>query len=68
MINYERLETPEELTKAEWSEIWSHFNRLQKRVMANKTTKAEFFTQSPEERIKFYEWMMKQCGEYACYM
>ena len=55
-------------TKEEWKRIWDHFNRMQKRVMADKTTKKEFFAESEEERIKFYEWMQKQCGEYSCWM
>ena len=52
----------------EWNTIWTHFNRMQKRVMADITTREEFFEQPEEERLEFYDWMQKQCGEYACWM
>ena len=52
----------------EWQEIWKHFNRMQKRVMADKTTHKEFFAESEEERISFYNWMQRQCGSFACYI
>jgi hypothetical protein len=52
----------------DWNEIWKHFNRMQKRVMADKTTRKEFFAQSEEERMSFYRWMQQQCGSYACYI
>lgn len=55
-------------TKQEWEEIWQHFNRMQNRVMYDKTTKKEFFEQPEDERIDFYNWMKKQCGEYACWI
>jgi len=51
-----------------WEQIWKHFNRMQKRVMATKTTKKEFFAESEAERLDFYNWMQQQCGEYACWM
>ena len=55
-------------TKQEWNTIWSHFNRMQKRVMADKTTKAEFMAEPESDRLEFYEWMQKQCGQYSCWM
>jgi len=55
-------------TKQEWNRIWSHFNRMQKRVMADKTTKKEFMAESEADRQEFYEWMQRQCGSYSCYM
>lgn len=55
-------------TKHDWNNIWSHFNRMQKRVMYDKTTKKEFFSQPRAERLEFYNWLQKQCGEHACFM
>ena len=57
-------------TKREWEEIWRHFNRLQKRVMASEsiTTKREFFEEPAQERLDFYQWMQTQCGQYSCYI
>ncbi len=52
----------------DWNKIWSHFNRMQKRVMADKTTKKEFMAQPESERIDFYNWLQKQCGEYSAWM
>lgn len=55
-------------TKAEWNKIWSHFNRMQKRVMADKTTKEEFFAQPEDERMEFYNWLQQQAGQYSTWM
>lgn len=54
-------------TKTDWEAVWAHFNRMQKRVMADKTTKKEFFAESESERMDFYRWMQQQCGEYSCW-
>ena len=51
-----------------WENIWQHFDRMQQRVMADKTTKEEFFSQPESERLEFYNWIQKQCGEFAAYM
>ena len=56
------------MTRTEWTKVWNHFNRMQKRVMADKTTKAEFFAEPEEARMEFYRWLQNQCGEYACWM
>ena len=56
------------VTEQDWFELWKHFNRLQKRVMADKTTKKEFFAQPPKERLEFYQWMQNQCGSNALWM
>ena len=55
-------------TAQEWNRIWSHFNRMQKSVMATKTTKKEFMAESETERLAFYEWIQRQCGEMSCWM
>jgi hypothetical protein len=52
----------------DWNEIWKHFNRLQKRMMATKTTRREFFEQPEDERLDFYNWIQRQAGEYSCWM
>jgi len=52
----------------EWETIWQHFNRMQKRVMADKTSKKEFFAEPEKDRLEFYRWMQRQCGQYACFM
>ena len=52
----------------DWHAIWKHFNRMQKRVMADKTTKKEFMAEPEADRIEFYQWMQKQCGEYSAWM
>ena len=54
--------------RGEWDRIWRHFDRMQKRVMATKTSKEEFFAQPEDERMAFYEWLQQQCGGYSCYM
>lgn len=51
-----------------WEDIWSHFDRMQQKVMADITSREEFFAESEKKRMEFYDWMMCQCGEYACYM
>ena len=51
-----------------WDRIWRHFNRMQRRVMATKTSRLEFFAQPEDERMAFYEWLQQQCGGYSCYM
>jgi len=33
---------------------------MQRRVMATKTTKREFFAEPETEQVKFYEWMKIQ--------
>ena len=48
--------------------MWSHFDRMQRRVMADKTTNREFFAEPEAERLTFYNWMKQQCGELACWM
>ena len=53
---------------AEWEHIWQHFNRMQDRVMADKTTREQFFAQPAEERMEFYNWLQSQCGQFACYV
>ena len=55
-------------TKNDWNAIWKHFNRMQKRVMATKTTKKEFMAQPESERLDYYNWLQKQCGGFACYI
>jgi hypothetical protein len=55
-------------TQRDWDKIWEHFNRMQKRVMSDMTTKEEFFAQPEYERMEFYEWMQRQCGQYACWL
>ena len=62
---YSHFTATKDLTAQDWEEIWNHFNRMQKRVMATKTTRREFFTGSDLERREFYNWLRKQCGEYA---
>lgn len=52
-------------SKKEWNEVWKHFNRIQKRVMSTKTSKAEFFAESEDERWDFYCWICKQCPNCA---
>jgi len=52
----------------DWESIWKHFNRMQVRIMADLTTREEFFAQPEEERLEFYSWMQRQCGQYACYI
>lgn len=56
------------VTCIDWKGIWSHFNRMQKRVMADKTSKSEFFAEPIDERLRFYDWLQSQCGEYSCWM
>lgn len=51
----------------DWNKIWRHFDRMQS-IMADKTTRSEFFAQSEEERMEFYLWLQRQCGQYACYI
>ena len=46
-------------------EQWQHFDRMQQRVMADITTRDEYFSQPEKEQNEFYRWMIKQCGEYA---
>ena len=41
---------------------------MQKRVMADKTTKKEFFAESEQNRLEFYAWLQKQCGEYSAWI
>jgi hypothetical protein len=55
-------------TVQDWNEVWKHFNRMQRRIMADKTSKSEFFAQPESERLEYYRWMQQQCGEYACWM
>jgi len=58
-----------EATKArDWNDIWNHFNRMQKRVMADTITKKEFLAEPIADRLSFYSWMQKQCGEYSAWM
>ena len=52
----------------DWNKIWQHFNRMQKRVMADKTTKKEFFAESEQNRLEFYAWLQKQCNEYSAWI
>ena len=52
----------------DWNQIWKHFNRMQKSVMATKTTRQEFFAESEKERMDFYRWLQRQCGQMACWM
>ena len=54
--------------KVNWTKTWQHFNRMQKRVMADKTTKKDFFSQPEQERWDSYQWLQNQCGEYSCWM
>ena len=44
----------------EWATVWKHFDLMQRRCMSTITTKEEFFARPFEERIEFYQWMMKQ--------
>ncbi len=55
-------------SKTEWNRIWQHFNRMQQRVMADKTTREEFMAMPEGERMDFYGWLQGQCGEYACWI
>jgi len=48
--------------------LWSNFNTMQKKVMATKTTKREFFAQDEAARNDFYIWMKKQYGGNSCYI
>jgi len=52
----------------DWEKVWSHFNRMQKKIMYDITSRADFFAESESDRIEFYNWMQNQCGQYACYM
>ena len=51
-----------------WRQLWEHFDRMQRRVMHDKTTRAEFFAQPATERLDFYHWLRVQCGSYADYI
>ena len=46
---------------------FAHFNRMQKRIMDkdSQVTKKEFFAESIEEQVQYYNWMCRQCGELA---
>ena len=57
-----------QMAKVDWNNIWLHFNRMQKRVMEDKVTKKEFMAEPEDDRMEFYHWMEKQCGEYSCWM
>ena len=50
------------------TEMWDHFDRLQQRVMADITTEEDFFNESEDAQVEFYDWMQRQCGEHACWM
>ena len=50
------------------SKAWDHFDRMQKQVMANITTKDAFYAQPDTRQFEFYQWMMNQCGEHACFL
>ena len=56
------------ISDMEWEKIWQHFNRMQLRIMDDITTKEQFFSESEESRLEFYNWMQDQCGQYACFM
>ena len=48
----------------DWEQIWQHFDRMQQRIMATKTTRDEFFEQPEDERMDFYNWLKNQAGDY----
>ena len=56
------------VTCIDWDGSWEHFDRLQQRIMADKTSREDFFAESVDERLKFYEWMQTQAGEFSCHM
>ena len=56
------------VTCIDWDVIWEHFDRLQQRIMAYETSREDFFAESVDERLKFYEWMQTQAGEFSCHM
>ena len=65
-----KLDKPSTLSKSDWENIWQHFNRMQVKVMCQESliTRKDFFAETEEERISFYNWMQQQVVEYACYV
>ena len=47
--------------------MYDHLDRMQKRVMAKDSmvTWQEFASESYSNRVRYYNWMRKQCGELA---
>ena len=47
--------------------MYDHLERMQQRIMAKESiiTWQEFANEPYVERIEYYNWMRKQCGELA---
>jgi hypothetical protein len=51
----------------DWQGIWEHFDRLQKRIMGDQTTQAEFMAEPIADRLEYYQWMQNQFGPNSCF-